>query len=137
MIPSRVLIVDDTPASLSLLASVLEPQNYEILTASNGRDALQLAARAKPDLVLLDVMMPGHDGFYVCRELKAEPETRDIPVIFITSRRETEFVLNGFRLGAVDYIEKPFQAEEVLTRVATHLKLSRLTRELRQRNAAL
>ena len=137
MIPSRVLIVDDTPASLSLLASVLEPHNYEILTASNGRDALQLAARAKPDLVLLDVMMPGHDGFYVCRELKAEPETRDIPVIFITSRRETEFVLNGFRLGAVDYIEKPFQAEEVLTRVATHLKLSRLTRELRQRNAAL
>jgi len=116
---------------------VLEPHGYEILTASNGRDALQLAARAKPDLVLLDVMMPGHDGFYVCRELKAEAATRDIPVIFITSRRETEFVLNGFRMGAVDYIEKPFQAEEVVTRVATHLKISRLTRELQQRNTEL
>jgi DNA-binding NtrC family response regulator len=133
----RILIVDDTPASLSLLASVLEPHGYEILTASNGREALQLAARAQPDLVLLDVMMPGHDGFYVCRELKAEAGTRGIPVIFITSRRETEFVINGFRMGAVDYIEKPFEAEEVVTRVATHLKLSGLTRELQQRNAEL
>lgn len=133
----RILIADDTPASLSLLASVLEPHGYEILTATNGREALQLAARAQPDVILLDVMMPGHDGFYVCRELKAEPETRDIPVIFITSRHETEFVVNGFRVGAVDYIEKPFQAEEVVTRVATHLKLSRLTRELQQRNAEL
>ncbi|MES2705300.1 MAG: sigma-54 dependent transcriptional regulator [Verrucomicrobiota bacterium] len=137
MISPRVLITDDTPASLSLLAGVLEPHGYEILTASNGRDALQLAARARPDLILLDVVMPGHDGFYVCRELKAGDATRDIPVIFITSRRETEFVLQGFRLGAVDYIEKPFQPEEVLTRVATHLKLSRLTRELKERNAEL
>ncbi len=133
----RILITDDTPASLSLLAGVLEPHGYEILTASNGRDALQLAARARPDLVLLDVMMPGHDGFYVCRELKADPATRDIPVIFITSRRETEFILNGFRMGAVDYIGKPFQTEEVVTRVATHLKISRLTRELQERNTEL
>lgn len=79
--PPRLLITDDTPSSLSLLARVLEPHGYEILTASNGRDALPLAARAKPDLVLLDVMMPGHDGFYVCRELKAEAATRDIPVV--------------------------------------------------------
>lgn len=133
----RILIADDTPASLSLLAGVLEPQGYEILTATNGREALQLAARALPDLVLLDVMMPGHDGFYVCRELKAEEATREVPVIFITSRRETESVLRGFQVGAVDYIEKPFQAEEVVMRVATHLKLSRLTRELQQRNAEL
>ncbi|MDB6136711.1 MAG: Fis family transcriptional regulator [Verrucomicrobiales bacterium] len=137
MTPPRILITDDTPAGLTLLASLLEPHGYEILTASNGRDALRLAARAKPDLMLLDVVMPGHDGFYVCRELKAETATRDIPVIFITSRRETEFVVQGFRLGAVDYIEKPFQAEEVLTRVATHLRLSRLTRDLQQRNAEL
>ena len=116
----RVLIADDTPASLALLVSVLEPHGYEILTATNGREALQLATKAKPDVILLDVVMPGHDGFYVCRELKAEPETCDIPVIFITSRQETEFVLRGFRLGAIDYIEKPFQAEEVVTRVATH-----------------
>ena len=135
--PLRILIVDDTPASLSLLASLLEPHGYEILTASNGRDALQLASRATPDLVLLDVMMPGHDGFHVCRELKAEPATRSIPVIFITSRREPEFILTGFRLGAVDYIEKPFHAEEVVIRAATHLKISRLTRELEQRNTEL
>jgi DNA-binding NtrC family response regulator len=137
MNPLRVLIADDTPASLALLAGVLEPEGYEILTATNGREALQLAARACPDLVLLDVVMPGHDGFHVCRELKADESTRDVPVIFITSRRDTESVLRGFRLGAVDYIEKPFQAEEVVTRVATHLKVSRLTRELQQRNAEL
>ena len=133
----RILITDDTPASLSLLVSVLEPQGYEILTASNGKDALHLAAKALPDLVLLDVMMPGHDGFAVCRMLKMEEATRDTPVIFITSRNETQSVLNGFRMGAVDYIAKPFQAEEVVTRVATHLKISHLTRELKQRNVEL
>ncbi len=133
----RILIADDTPASLSLLSSVLEPQGYEILAVSSGKDALKIAERAKPDLVLLDVMMPGHDGFHVCRTLKAEEATRELPVIFITSRNDTESVLNGFRVGAVDYILKPFHAEEVITRVATHLKISRLTRELQQRNAEL
>ncbi len=133
----RILIADDTPASLSLLSSVLEPQGYEILAVSSGRDALKIAERAKPDLVLLDVMMPGHDGFHICRTLKAEDSTREVPVIFITSRNDTESVLNGFRVGAVDYIFKPYQAEEVITRVATHLKISRLTRELQQRNAEL
>lgn len=137
MTPPRVLIVDDTAASLALLAGVLEPHGYEILTASSGLDALHLAGRARPDVVLLDVVMPGHDGFYVCRALKAGEETRDIPVIFITSRRDTESVLRGFQLGAVDYIEKPFQAEVVVTRVTTHLKVSRLTRDLLQRNAEL
>lgn len=133
----RILITDDTPASLALLVQVLEPCGYEILTASNGKDAMKIAAKARPDLVLLDVVMPGHDGFAVCRMLKLEPETQDIPVIFITSKHETESVLNGFRMGAVDFIAKPFQSEEVVTRVATHLKISRLTRELQQRNAEL
>jgi len=133
----RILIADDTPDSLSLLSHVLEPQGYEILTVSSGKDALKVAERAQPDLILLDVMMPGHDGFHVCRTLKAEAATREVPVIFITSRNETASVLNGFRMGAVDYIVKPFQPEEVVTRVATHLKLSRLTRELQQRNAEL
>lgn len=137
MKPARILIADDTPASLSLLAGVLEPQGYEVLTASSGKDALKIAARALPDLILLDVMMPGHDGFAVCRMLKREPETKGIPVIFITSKDETESVLDGFRVGAVDYIGKPFHAEEVATRVATHLKLSRLTRDLQQRNEEL
>ena len=137
MSQGRILIADDTSASLDLLSHVLEPQGYEILAVSSGKDAIQLAARAKPDLILLDVVMPGHDGFHVCRTLKAEPETKDTPVIFITSKNETENVLKGFRVGAVDYIFKPFQAEEVITRVATHLKISRLTRELLQRNAEL
>jgi len=137
MTRERILIADDTPASLSLLASVLEPHGYEILTASSGRDALKIAERAVPDLVMLDVMMPGHDGFAVCRTLKSEDATRDIPVIFLTSKQETKSVLQGFRVGAVDYILKPFQAEEVVTRVATHLKISRLTHELQQRNAEL
>jgi DNA-binding NtrC family response regulator len=133
----RILIADDTPASLTLLAAVLEPQGYEVLAASSGRDAMQIATRALPDLILLDVVMPGHDGYAVCRMLKREPGTQDIPVIFITSKDDTASVLNGFRVGAVDYITKPFQAEEVVTRVATHLKLSRLTRDLQQRNAEL
>ncbi|MBL9146925.1 MAG: sigma-54-dependent Fis family transcriptional regulator [Verrucomicrobiaceae bacterium] len=133
----RILIADDTAASLDLLTRVLEPQGYEVLAVNNGKEAITLAMKAKPDLLLLDVMMPGHDGFYVCRTLKAEPDTADVPVIFITSKNETENVLKGFRVGAVDYIVKPFQTEEVITRVATHLKLSRLTRELRDRNAEL
>ncbi len=137
MTRERILIADDTPASLALLVAVLEPHGYEILTASSGRDALKIAERAVPDLVMLDVVMPGHDGFAVCRTLKAEEATRDIPVIFLTSKQETKSVLQGFRVGAVDYILKPFQAEEVVTRVATHLKISRLTKELQQRNAEL
>ncbi|WP_082408135.1 sigma-54-dependent transcriptional regulator [Verrucomicrobium spinosum] len=137
MIRQRILIADDTPASLSLISNVLEPRGYEILAVSNGRDALQLAPKAKPDLILLDVMMPGQDGFMVCRELKAADETRNIPVIFVTSRNEIESVVRGFQVGAVDYIYKPFQAQEVVTRVATHLKLSLLTRELQQRNDEL
>ena len=133
----RILIVDDTPASLSLLANVLEPRGYEILTASNGKDALLVAGRAVPDLILLDVVMPGHDGYSVCRMLKQEPETANVPVIFITSKNDVTSILNGFRVGAVDYIAKPFQSEEVVTRVANHLKISRLTRELQQRNQEL
>ncbi|MEO5912850.1 MAG: sigma-54 dependent transcriptional regulator [Luteolibacter sp.] len=134
---ARILIADDTPASLSLLSNLLEPLGHEILAVSDGRSAINLVHRAKPDLVLLDVMMPGNDGFSVCRALKADPETADIPVIFITSRQETGDIVRGFRLGAVDYILKPFHAEEVVTRVTTHLKLSRVTRELRQRNTEL
>ncbi len=137
MTQGRILIADDTAASLSLLSHVLEKEGHEIFAVSNAVDALRIAAKAKPDLILLDVMMPGHDGYYVCRELKAEAETRDIPVIFITSRNETENILKGFRVGAVDYIQKPFQAEEVVTRVATHLKISLLTRELKLRNSEL
>jgi DNA-binding NtrC family response regulator len=133
----RILIADDTAASLSLLSDLLEPLGYEILAVSDGRAAIQLVHRAKPDLILLDVMMPHGDGFSVCRALKADPEIAGIPVIFITSRQETGDVVRGFKVGAVDYILKPFQAEEVISRVATHLQLSRVTRELLERNSEL
>jgi DNA-binding NtrC family response regulator len=133
----KILIVDDTPANLDLLTAALEPRGYEVLAASGGEAGLRIAAKALPDLILLDVVMPGRDGFAICRELKAEDATREIPVLFITARQETADVLNGFRVGAVDYILKPFQAEEVVSRVETHLKIRRLTRELQERNAEL
>jgi DNA-binding NtrC family response regulator len=133
----KILIIDDTPANLNLLTAVLEPRGYEIFAAPGGEAGLKIAAKALPDLILLDVVMPGRDGFAICRELKAEQATRDIPVLFITAKQETASVLNGFRVGAVDYILKPFQAEEVVGRVETHLKISRLTRELQRKNTEL
>ncbi|MDF1740976.1 MAG: sigma-54 dependent transcriptional regulator [Verrucomicrobiales bacterium] len=134
---SRILIVDDSPTGLTLLAEALEPAGYEVLTASTGHDALRIAEQALPDLIMLDVVMPGHDGYSVCRMLKREDVTRDIPVIFITSKDDTAGIVEGFRVGAVDYLHKPFRAPEVVTRVATHLRISQLTRELQTRNAEL
>jgi DNA-binding NtrC family response regulator len=133
----RILIVDDTPGNLQLVSDALEPQGYEILVAPSGHAALKIAARARPDLILLDVMMPGQNGFEVCRELQSEEATRAIPVIFITAKTDKESIVQGFRVGGVDYITKPFQEEEVLSRVATHLRISQLTRELREKNDAL
>lgn len=133
----KILIIDDTPANLDLLTAALEPRGYEIFAAPGGEAGLKIAAKALPDLILLDVVMPGRDGFAICRELKAEDATREIPVLFITAKQETASVVNGFRVGAVDYILKPFQADEVVGRVETHLKISRLTRELQRKNADL
>jgi len=133
----KVLIIDDTPANLDLLTAALEPRGYEVFAAPGGEAGLKIALRVRPDLILLDVMMPGRDGFAICRELKADDTTREIPVLFITAKHETPSVLHGFRVGAVDYILKPFQPEEVVGRVETHLKISRLTRELQSRNAEL
>ena len=133
----KILIIDDTPANIDLLTAALEPRGFEILAAPGGEPGLKIAGKAQPDLILLDVMMPGRDGFAICRELKADDATRDIPVLFITAKHETASVMNGFRVGAVDYILKPFQADEVVGRVETHLKISRLTRELQRKNAEL
>ena len=133
----RLLIVDDLPANVRLLSDALEPHGYEILTAASGDSALKIAARAKPDLILLDVMMPGSDGFAVCERLKSDPTLREVPVIFLTAKHETASVVRGFRAGAVDYVFKPFVADEIVSRVATHLKVSRLTRELQARNREL
>ena len=133
----KILLVDDIPANLTVLSDALEPEGYRILAAPSGALALEIARRALPDLIVLDVLMPGMDGFETCRRLKEDEATRDIPVIFVTAKGETEGVVEGFRAGGVDYIAKPFEREEVLVRAQTHLKISRLTRELLQRNRDL
>ena len=136
---ARILLVDDQPANLEVLCALLEAEGYEISLAPSGEVALKIAAQTEhpPDLILLDVMMPGMDGYEVCRRLKAAGRTRAIPVIFITARDLTEGVLEGFSAGGVDYIAKPFRDQEVLIRVQTHLRLSRMARELTARNAEL
>lgn len=133
----RILVVDDTPGNVALLAETLEPHGYEILVASRGEVALKIVQRTLPDLILLDIVMPGRDGFEICRELKSMERTREAPVLFITGRNETEAVTKGFDAGAVDYILKPFRAEEVVSRVKTHLRIAALTRELREKNREL
>ena len=132
-----VLVVDDIPANRNLLRETLEPEGYEVLLAPDGEAALKIAQRAVPDLILLDVMMPRLDGFETCRRLKQNEATRRIPVIFITAREETPAVMEGFRAGGVDYLTKPFQAEEVLIRLKTHLQNSRLTRVVLEKNKEL
>jgi len=136
-IKAKILIVDDIPANLTILSDALEPEGYQILADPSGEVALKVARRALPDLILLDVLMPGIDGFETCRRLKKDEETRDIPVIFVTAKDETESVIEGFRIGGVDYIQRPFEKEELLVRVETHLKISRLTKELLQKNIKL
>jgi DNA-binding NtrC family response regulator len=133
----QILIADDTPANLDLLTQVLEPHGYRILVAPTGEIALSIARETRPDLVLLDVMMPGWDGFETCRRLGADPLTADIPVLFVSARDETASLVEGFAAGAVDYISKPFDPEEVLIRVRTHLKISQLSRQLQRQNEAL
>jgi len=121
--PQTVLIVDDAPENLKLMGGLLKDR-YRIKVAGNGEKALEIAAaQPVPDLILLDVMMPGIDGHEVCRRLKADPATREIPVIFLTARAELEDEEIGFALGAVDYISKPVNPSTVLARVGTHLKL--------------
>jgi DNA-binding NtrC family response regulator len=135
--PAKILIVDDNPGNIRVLTETLEPEGHEIYAAAHADQAIKLAGKVMPDLILLDVVMPGRDGFSICQILKADEATREIPVLFVTAKLETESILRGFRVGAVDYIPKPFQAEEVVIRVATHLKISRLTQEVKERNRQL
>lgn len=134
---ARILTVDDVPANLDVLSQSLESDGYNVLVATSGEAAIQVARQTSPDLILLDVMMPGIDGFETCRRLKADPDTADAPVIFLTARNELEGVLEGFQAGGVDYIAKPFQKEEVLIRIRTHLERDRLARDLADLNAHL
>lgn len=125
-----VLIVDDSPENLLLLSRFLHQSGYRVLTAEDGPSALTQAQGAKPDLVLLDVMMPGLDGFATCRILKQDTATQSIPVIFLTALTDTESRLEGFAAGGVDYVPKPFERREVLARIQTHLELRRLQKKL-------
>ncbi|HSI85664.1 MAG: sigma-54-dependent transcriptional regulator [Candidatus Methylacidiphilales bacterium] len=135
--PEKILIVDDTPVNIRVLTETLEPHGYELFAASSAEQCLKLAGKVLPHLILLDVVMPGRDGFEICGILKKNEATRDIPVLFVTAKQDTESILRGFRTGAVDYISKPFRAEEVVIRVETHLKIHRLSRELTERNRQL
>ncbi len=132
-----VLVVDDTPANLGLVVDCLEGKNLRVAIARDGDEALRRAELVLPDLILLDVMMPGPDGFETCRQLKATDKTRDIPVIFMTSLTQTDEKIKGFRAGAVDYITKPLQMEEVAARVNTHLKLRSLQKLQEEQNVQL
>ena len=133
----NILIVDDTPANLRVLAQLLTAHGYRARPVPSGAYALSSLQSAMPDLILLDIMMPEMDGYELCYLLKTRPETQDIPVIFISALDETFDKVKAFSLGAVDYISKPFQEEEVLARLETHLALRRLQQELAQKNEAL
>jgi len=135
--PGRILLVDDAPVNLKVLMSFLGGDGHRLFTASNGHEALDLARREIPDLILLDIMMPGMDGFTVCSELKAEPATAEIPVVFLSALSESADKVKGLGLGAVDYITKPFEKGEVLARVNTHLRFYELMRSLRRMNQEL
>jgi diguanylate cyclase (GGDEF)-like protein/PAS domain S-box-containing protein len=132
-----ILLVDDSPVNLGVIVESLEGHGYEVLVAVDGEEALQRVEIAKPDLVLLDVMMPGIDGFEVCRRLKAQEHTQNIPVIFMTSLSSIDDKVKGLEAGAVDYVTKPLQVNEVRARVDTHLKLCALQQKLEAKNAKL
>src|SRR5512138_2389369 len=133
----RILVVDDTPANILSLAAILKEKGYQISVATNGKQALDALARVRPDLVLLDVMMPEMDGFETCRRIKASEQWRQIPIIFLTAKTEVADIVQGFELGAVDYVAKPFNAHELLARVSTHLTVDELRRTLAAKNVEL
>ena len=132
-----ILVVDDTPTNINLLLEYLGQQGFKVLVAIDGESAIEQAGFAQPDLILLDVLMPGIDGFETCRRLKQDAATRSIPVIFMTALSETVDKVRGFKVGAVDYVTKPLQHDEVLARVTAHLTIQNLQRELQDANECL
>jgi len=136
-VKGTILVVDDTHVNLQLLNLLLSRQGYRVLTADDGTAAIAVVQHDLPDLILLDIMMPGMDGYEVCQELKKEDNTKDIPVIFISALSDVFDKVKAFSLGAVDYIIKPFQTEEILARVSTHLIIRKLQISLQEKNALL
>lgn len=132
-----ILIVDDVAKNLQLLGNILRKENYSIAAANNGKQAVAIAGDISPDLILLDIMMPGMDGFETCSKLKNIPETKDIPIIFLTAKVETEDIIKGFKVKAVDYVTKPFNSYELLARVKTHLELKMSKDLLKEKNKLL
>ena len=136
-ITESILLVDDNPTNLQVLFQTLDGVGCKLLIAKNGEMALSIADKARPDLILLDIMMPDIDGYEVCRQLKSVPATAGIPVIFLSALGDTQDKVKGLQLGAVDYITKPFQPDEVIARVNTHLTIHRLKREVESRKDQL
>ncbi len=130
----RVLVVDDISKNLQIVGTILRNEGYQVMPATSGPQALERALGQPPHLILLDLMMPEMDGLEVCRRLKVEPLTRQIPVIFLTASNEMEHLVKGFEAGAVDYITKPFNAPELLARARTHLELQLARERLREMN---
>ncbi|MEI8191965.1 MAG: response regulator, partial [candidate division NC10 bacterium] len=135
--PASILIVDDTPANLQVLTGMLDDRGYLTRPVTSGKMALLAAQNDPPDLVLLDIIMPGMDGYEVCARMKANEKLKDIPVIFISALHETLDKVKSFSVGGLDYVTKPFQFEEVHARVETHLKLRRLQLQLEEQNRLL
>ncbi len=134
LIQNQILIVDDVMDNIQVAMNILKEDNYDFAFARDGEEALRLAEEENFDLILLDIMMPGIDGFEVCKRLKLSPETSSVPVIFLTAKTDVDSISEGFKIGAVDYVTKPFHPNELLARVKTHLKLSTATRLLAQHN---
>jgi DNA-binding response OmpR family regulator len=120
-----ILIVDDTPDNLALLSDALDDAGYRVLVALDGNSALSRIQRRRPDLILMDALMPGLDGFDTCRQIKADATSADIPVLFMTALTDSEHVVRGFEAGAIDYVTKPIECREVLARIAAHLRTAR------------
>ncbi len=130
--PPLILIVDDNSQNLSVLGNMLRKHGYRFVLAETGHEALDFVKKKIPDLILLDIMMPDMNGLEVCKRLKQEPAFSDIPVIFLTAKRDTEDIIKGFKLGAVDYVTKPFNKEELMIRVNTRIELKAVREKLRQ-----
>jgi diguanylate cyclase (GGDEF)-like protein len=135
--PYTLLVVDDQPNNIKVLFDFLVESGYRVLVAQDGESALEKAANAVPHLVLLDVMMPGIDGFETCRRLKLNEKTKDIPVIFMTALSDTPYSVKGFEVGAVDYVTKPIQQEEILARINTQLTIRKMYLELEEKTRVL
>lgn len=125
-----ILVVDDQPANLKVLLSFLQEQDYRVYMVDSGQRAMEILPKVRPDLVLLDVMMPGMNGFEICRQIKTDKDLAALPVIFMTALDSVEDKMIGFSAGAVDYITKPFQQAEVLARIHTHITLRKREKEL-------